>query len=115
MFERMKKRVGMLLSTGAVAAVAMTSVPAVADATPIVWNQRGSSTCLSWYQGYNGYCYDRMPNGTKFGMSCWADRSYSYYGNYSSPRWFRGQSYNNGAWGWVHSSYVYYQVRVPHC
>jgi hypothetical protein len=106
----------LLLSVAAVC-VFSSATPAAAEATPIIWNQRASTTCLSWFMGYEkgGYCYDRMPNGTKFRMYCWADAKYSYTGNYTSRRWFRGQSYQNGAWGWVHSSYVYYQVAVPRC
>jgi hypothetical protein len=114
-FSKVKTRVSLFLIAIAVGAATLTSVPALASATPIVWNQRGSTTCLSWYQGYNGRCYDVMRNGTKFRMWCWADVPRSYTGNYSSRRWFYGQSYNNGAWGWVHSSYVYYQTRVGHC
>ena len=87
-----------------------------ANAASYSWihNQRASTTCLSWYPGYNGRCYDIMPNGTKFAMNCWTTH-YGFNGNYWSNRWFYGQSYRNGSWGWVHSSYVYYQKSVRHC
>jgi hypothetical protein len=61
-------------------------------------------------------CYVRswMPNSSHFAMVCWVDNTWSY-GNYWSNRWFWGQSYGIGAWGYVNASYVYYQVWTPHC
>lgn len=117
MTRSLMSRGRVLLALLAAVFVCSSAAPAVADATPIIWNQKGSTTCLSWFQGYEagGYCYDRMPNGTKFRMYCWADSPRSYTGNYASKRWFRGQSYRNGAWGWVHASYVYYQDAVKRC
>jgi hypothetical protein len=96
-------------------ALLFAAAPATSQAAPIVWNQTGSTSCLSWYMGYDGYCYERMKNGTKFRMSCWADARYATRGNYSSRRWFHGQSQRYGYWGWMHASYVYYQVVVKRC
>jgi hypothetical protein len=114
--SRFKKGLAVLLAalTPLLAGLGAAAIPAQANHYSWVHNQRGSAVCLSWYQGYNGYCRTRMPNGTKFAMRCWADHR-GYNGNYDSARWFYGQAFNTGSWGWVHASYVYYQKRVPHC
>lgn len=55
-----------------------------------------------------------VPNGTKFDMRCWI-WGQNYTGNYTSAKWFRGISFHNGGWFFVHSSYVFRQRSVPVC
>lgn len=114
--KRLKTRLAVFLVALAplVAGLGAAAIPAQANHYSWVHNQKGGSVCLSWYQGYNGRCITWMPNGTKFAMRCWADH-HGFTGNYYSRRWFYGQAFNTGSWGWVHSSYVYYQKSVPHC
>lgn len=99
---------------GVLAALAIGAMPVAAQSATYVTNNRGSSVPLSWYPGYNGYYRDVMPNGTRFRMSCWVDHGL-YTGNYRTARWFYGQSYHTGGWGYVAASYVINQTRVPHC
>ena len=54
------------------------------------------------------------PNGTWFDMHCWVDFEW-YKGNYWTNRWFWGQEYSGGYWGYVNASYVANQTTVPHC
>lgn len=116
---------------GAFVGLAMAVMPsfgAVAQAStsnPILYNQSGKTVSVK-------YCFDRttgkpcgelttLKNGKNIKMICYADAyKYAYTGNYSSRRWFyiefKYDIFNwRTAYGWVHSSYVYYQTSVPHC
>ena len=53
-------------------------------------------------------------DNTAFAMVCYKDGPYKY-GNYGSTRWFRGFMSGISGQVWVHSSYVYNQVRVGRC
>lgn len=54
-------------------------------------------------------------NGTSTGMICWWDSSSSYDGNYPSNRWFHVNITGQPGQWFIHSSYVYYQTKVPPC
>ena len=56
----------------------------------------------------------RVPNGTSFRMTCWL-WGQTFTGNYRSAKWFYGQEYSRGSWGYIHSSYVLNQITVPRC
>ncbi len=66
----------------------------------------------------NTYATAYFWNDTPVTMLCWIDTEWVYdrnYSNYNSPRWFKVQSQRSGQIGYMHSSYVYYQVWTPHC
>lgn len=107
----------LLLGIAAIAALVVTaSVASGATGTSYVYTQPGhahaSASCYSACGGVGRFIYPA--NGTAIHMYCWADEGW-YTGNYASNRWFvvsiNGQP---GQW-FIHSSYVYYQVSIPHC
>lgn len=53
-----------------------------------------------------------LPAGTGVRMACWRDDA-QYTGRYASPRWF--YVIGGGVEGYVHSSFVERQSRVPNC
>ena len=55
-----------------------------------------------------------LPANTDFVMRCYRDGS-SATGAYTSNRWFLGHSRADGREGFVHSSFVRNQARVPEC
>lgn len=62
----------------------------------------------------NSYGVEYLGNGTNLSMICYVDNQWAN-GNYWSNRWFYvGPNYDNHA-GYVHSSLVANQIRVPHC
>ncbi len=88
--------------------------PAMAGG-PIVYNQRGNYVPMYYAPTpYNINVKNWMPNSTRFNMRCYEDFQW-FNGNYGSYRWYYGQAFNTGQWGYVHSSYVYYQWSVPRC
>lgn len=113
--------------TAALAAVALLAVLAVgtqpvaaktvhAASTSWLYNQSGSSVPMATCPNF--VCTDRrFDNGTGVTMLCWIDMYYGSTGNYFSHRWFyvRYSNWFGSISRWVHSSYVYYQVWVPHC
>lgn len=80
-----------------------------------VWNNYKSAVPMQYAptSAYNNVKV-WIPNGTKFAMSCWEDFQW-YYGNYNTNRWFWGQEYSGGYWGYVNASYVRNQTTVHHC
>ena len=82
--------------------------------TSIVWNHTGGSVPMFWGTRTTGGIKAWIPNSSHFEMRCWVDDQW-YYGNYWSNRWFWGQSYATGDWGFEPASFVYYQTYVPHC
>ncbi|SFF35277.1 hypothetical protein SAMN05216251_11267 [Actinacidiphila alni] len=48
-----------------------------------------------------------MPNGTRFTMNCWLDNA--------GHRWFYGQEFTHGYWGYVTSGPVRNQTAVGGC
>ena len=108
------KLTGIVMSLAAAACLLIGSTPTQA----VDWSR--PSRTDNWYGSYTAnYPVPRAtnyPNGwvkdhTAFYMHCWTDHAY-FNGNYGSARWFYGY---NGYWGYVHSSYVYNQIGVPHC
>jgi hypothetical protein len=98
------------------ASLAMAISVQAASARPYLWNYKSPyyvpvRACPSTLCNPTG---GWARNGTVFAMRCWVDYQWAT-GNYRSPRWFWGQSYHNGYWGYVHSSYVQRQVTVPRC
>lgn len=86
--------------------------PAAANHYSWVYNQRSGYVKMHYAPGSSGGVW--LKNNTRFVMLCYLDVSWNYTGNYSSRRWFRGQSWTQG-YGYVHSSYVYYQKTVRRC
>lgn len=89
------------------------ALPAEA-ANTIVWNSRGSSVPMYYAPTSATYVKAWLPNSSRFTMLCWVDHQ-SYYGNYSTNRWFWGQTFAGGHYGYVNASWVYYQKSVPRC
>ena len=89
--------------------------PASASAHTFVWNNHGSYVPM-YYAPTTLYNNVKlwMSNGTYFDMRCWTDNQ-NFTGNYTTNRWFWGQEYSHGYWGYIHASYVYNQTSVPHC
>jgi hypothetical protein len=106
-------RISLALAMGATVA-GLVVTPAHAGSWPVVYRQAGNHyTPLYGLPGAN-VVQAWLPPGNRFSMQCWTDLRYSSYGNYWSVRWFRGQAFT-GHYGYVHSSYVYYQWSVPRC
>lgn len=89
---------------------------------PIVYRQAGNHYTPMFgvpSAGRGDVVQQWLNPGERFNMKCWVDNNHpesnsqGWY-NYYSVRWFFGESFRHG-WGWVHSSYVYYQWRVPRC
>ena len=99
-----------------VASLVIGATPALASG-PIVYNQRGGSVPMygvpSDQPGVQVTYWLRQ--SSRFNMICWQDRSFYSYGNYWSNRWYYGQTFDGGHYGYVHSSWVYYQWTVPRC
>lgn len=120
LIEYLWGRIALLLIIGS---MLMGVAAPAAEAYPVTHNQRGShvplkygptnagntrwipNTYRTWYGSYINY---------KFRMMCFSDFQW-YTGNYSSNRWFYGQTFWDGSYMWVHSSYVWYQWAVPRC
>jgi hypothetical protein len=110
-----------VLTLGITAASATQGPAAIKRATVYSWlyNQHGNyvpvhNDCPSPYCPITNW----IPNGTRFQMYCWVDAYYGSTGNYFSHRWFKGYYTYQGLnyfWTYVQSSYVYYQIWVPHC
>lgn len=102
----------------AVMATTFTLLGSTASAgTSILYNQRGSYTNIYFAPTTNVNVKATVQNGTfgaKFNMSCWV-YGQALTGNYYSSVWFYGQYFSTGSYGYVHSSYVYYQTTVPRC
>ena len=91
-----------------------TPSPVEARLKTYVQNNRGGSVPLKFAPTPHVNTDTDIPNRKKFKMHCWVDFKW-HDGNYNTNRWFYGQEYNSGHWGWVHSSYVINQERVPAC
>ena len=96
----------------------LTAFGARADAgTSILYNQSGKTTKIYYAPNTKLNVKATVTNGTfgaKFIMACWVSGQ-AMYGNYQSSVWYWGQYFSTGAYGYVHSSYVYYQTSVPRC
>ncbi len=84
---------------------------------PIVYNQRGGSVPMygvpSDASGVQVTYW--LKQSSRFNMICYVDQRFNSYGNYWSNRWFYGQTFDGGHYGYVHSSWVYYQWTVRRC
>lgn len=114
---RIRLGIAALLILGATCAAAAPTEAASSDS----WTH-------NQYYGYSlmkdsphvnrGLVVANLYNDTKVRMLCWVDtenvtsRSYS---NYNSKRWFKVRVVATGRVGYVHSSYVYYQISVGRC
>lgn len=114
----MKQTIEQMTSRAWRCAVALMAVGAVLATT--------AAAAQASYTHNNRYSYSELRNGpsgsnlvianlynnTTVGMRCWTDTSW-WYGNYNSPRWFYVSA--GSRYGWVHSSFVWAQISVPHC
>jgi len=117
----MSKVMSKVTSITAIAAVMLatfTALGARASAgTSILYNQYGSITKIYYAPNTKLNVKATVKNGTfgaKFTMSCWV-YGQAMTGNYYSSVWYWGQYFSTGDYGYVHSSYVYYQTSVPRC
>jgi hypothetical protein len=108
------KRFRGAIAAFAVAISLLLASAGVASASSIVWNDTGGSVPMFWGTSSSSGVESWLSNSSHFEMVCWTDDQW-YYGDYWTPRWFFGQSYDTGEWGSVPASYVYYQESVPHC
>lgn len=122
MLKAIAKKLSLLMVGVIGAGLVSFSSPGTAEASHYSWiyNQKGSYVKLYPFPIANSEknkirAYKKMKNNTKFVMECWRDFKSSFTGNYKSKRWFAGRHWNDGRWGYVHSSYVYYQKKVPRC
>jgi len=106
-FHRLRRCLVALTAAGAV--VATTATAAQASYTH---NNRYSYSELRNGPSGSNLVIANLYNNTTVGMRCWTDSSW-WYGNYNSPRWFYVSVGSSG--GWVHSSFVWAQISVPHC
>ena len=99
----------------ALALVLTFSLPADANSNGVyVYNKYGSSVPMRDAPTSEFRVKVWMPNYTKFRMLCWTDKQW-YTGNYRTNRWFYGQDYSRGSYGFVHASHVINQITVPRC
>ena len=124
MFKTISTKVSVMLVGVLGAGLITVGAPAPAEASHYSWiyNQKGSYAKLWPFpvtnkeEKFGRVKYrKKLPNNSKFVMECWTSFKYSYTGNYPSKKWFAGRAWNGGWWGYVHSSYVYYQKKVPRC
>lgn len=81
-----------------------------------LYNQHGSSVPTGFCPNLS--CTNLwLRNGTAVRMVCYVDMGINTTGNYTSNRWFYVTFSNvfGSRSQWVHSSYVYYQIRVSYC
>lgn len=84
--------------------------------TPYVWHDSKTMGVVPLEYGPTDAGNPRlwMTEGTRFKMKCWKNHK-GITGNYYSSKWFYGQEYSRGSWGWVHSSFVKNQSTVDRC
>jgi hypothetical protein len=97
-----------------IASIFVIAAPAAHAGMPIVWNSRGGSIPMYYAPTNATYVKSWLPNSSKFYMICYTDSQW-YTGNYRTNRWFCGQSYATGQYGYVNASWVYYQWNVRRC
>lgn len=90
-------------------------VTPVSAGGPIVYNQTNSFVPMNYCNSLRCNLQMWIPNSTRFYIKCWGDNSYASYGNYWTTRWFFGEEFSRGAWGYLNASFVYYQTWSPHC
>lgn len=99
---------GLLMVAAMLLGGTVAAQPAAAAST-YVWSTNGSSSVPMYFAPNTQYSNVKvwMPNGTRFNMDCWLDNA--------GHRWFFGQEFTQGAWGYVTAGPVRNQTRVPHC
>ena len=90
-------------------AVAATTVSPPANAAGVSYLSSPSGWTPMYYAPNTQYSNVKVwdSNGTKFQMICWLDNA--------GHRWFYGQEFSRGYYGYVTAGYVYNQARVGHC
>jgi uncharacterized protein YraI len=83
----------------------MAAAPASA-ANTYLWDDYRSNTQVYYAPNTQYSSYFTVPNGERFVMHCWLD--------WAGHRWFYGQTWNHG-YGYVISTWVINQTRVPSC
>jgi hypothetical protein len=81
---------------------------------PHVATYNGSWVALRYTPSTGLRPHSWVPSPTRVHISCWTWGHYAV-GNYRSSKWFRIQNWHNGAWTYVHSSYVFNQHWVRRC
>jgi hypothetical protein len=104
----------MLTMVLAVSAMGLVVTPANAGGYPIAYRQAGNHWSPMMGIPNGNVVQAWLAPGEQFVMQCYVDTYYGSTGNYFSHRWYRGQSWNHG-FGYIHSSYIYYQWNVPPC
>lgn len=106
--SRVKRSVAAVaLAVAATGGAVATAAPASAAINTYVWNDvRGYVLMYAVpSEATNPRAYP--PNGTKFDMRCWQDQN--------GYRWFWGQEFHTGRWGYIRALWVYNQVPTPPC
>jgi len=118
----LKRSIFSILGVAALAATALVvAVPAEAASSSYINSPTGIAkyrSCPSSTSCDDGFY---LTNGSKVTMVCWVDTD-NAKGWYWSPRWFKVSVPKNPKdtshkrdFGYVHSSLVMNQTRVPHC
>ena len=97
--------VGAVMATAAV--LGLTASPASAANLSYLYNGGGS---VPVYYAPNTSASNVKvwaPSGTKFQMICWLDNA--------GHRWFYGQEYSRGSYGYATAGVVKNQITVGHC
>lgn len=103
----------LLMTISALVAGATMNTAEAVDWNRPSWEYRNGGGYIPIYPCPTTKCNPTgwVKSGSPFYMDCYTDFQYTT-GNYGSSRWFYGY---NGYWGYVHSSYVYYQISVRRC
>ena len=98
---------GITLTLAATAGITAAAGPASAAINTYVWNDVRGYVLMypAPSEATNPRAYP--DNGTKFDMRCWEDNG--------GFRWFWGQEFETGRWGYIRANWVYNQVSVNHC
>ncbi|HUY52285.1 MAG TPA: hypothetical protein VMV92_42370 [Streptosporangiaceae bacterium] len=107
------KIAGGLAGAAVIAGSVLAASPGLASGWPVISSRSGGAWLrASPNTGSHGIEY--MGNGTRVLMICWIDAQWAT-GNYSSNRWFKVEPEYDLNVGYVHSSMVADQARVPEC
>jgi len=91
----------------------LSATPATAAAGPYIGSNAGYAHLREQPDPYSR-SFGKFPNGRSVTMHCYFDAATSTFADYSSRRWFRVTP-AGGPRGWMHSSLVESQSRVPRC
>jgi hypothetical protein len=102
-------------------AALLPAAPATASGDPLVTSYTHSNVSGgAWLRAQpntGSYGIEYLYNDREVVMICWTDsQSVSPpNSNYTSSRWFKVEPTYDVNIGYVHSSFVYHQITVPHC